>query len=97
MGQIRSDIFQHFKMKEMPRLFINASIITALVFLETCSKEENTSNTVKDIDGNLYHVVTIGTQTWMAENLKTKKYNNGTAIPLVSDGTWGSLIYISRR
>ena len=47
---------------------------------------------VTDADGNIYSVVTIGTQTWMAENLKTTKYNDGTNITLVENAsTWKQL------
>jgi uncharacterized protein (TIGR02145 family) len=48
---------------------------------------------IADIEGNLYNIVTIGTQVWMAENLRATKYNDNTSIPLVTDNTaWGNLI-----
>jgi uncharacterized protein (TIGR02145 family) len=49
-------------------------------------------NIIKDVDGNIYHSVTIGTQDWFAEDLKTTRYNDGTPILYVTDtAEWGSL------
>ncbi|OFY43216.1 MAG: hypothetical protein A2X18_09245 [Bacteroidetes bacterium GWF2_40_14] len=44
---------------------------------------------VTDVDGNIYTIVTIGTQTWMGSNLKTTRYRNndliGTTTPATLD------------
>jgi uncharacterized protein (TIGR02145 family) len=47
------------------------------------------TSSVTDIDGNTYNVVSIGGQCWMAENLKTTKYRNGTPIATgLTDTQW---------
>jgi uncharacterized protein (TIGR02145 family) len=47
----------------------------------------------KDGDNNYYPIVQIGNQIWMAENLKTTKYKDGTDIPQVTDNNaWSNLI-----
>jgi uncharacterized protein (TIGR02145 family) len=40
---------------------------------------------MSDIEGNLYSTVTIGSQLWMAENLRSTKYNDNSPIPYVPD------------
>jgi uncharacterized protein (TIGR02145 family) len=82
------------------RTFIISSgilFLAALVYLVYCalsrySSHNEDNNTVKDIDGNIYHTIKIGTQVWLKEDLKTTRYNDGTAIPYVTNDTeWVNL------
>lgn len=52
---------------------------------------EKDSITVRDIDGNTYNTIILGTQMWMKENLKVKHYNNGDSIAHIKNNAlWGS-------
>ena len=42
-------------------------------------------STVSDVDGNSYPVIAIGPQCWIAKNLQTTKYKNGSLIPEVAN------------
>ncbi len=46
--------------------------------------EDGTQGNVTDIDGNVYNTVFIGEAEWMAENLKTSRYNDGKVIPNIT-------------
>jgi len=64
-----------------------AEIVNLILRVAQCS-----NTTVTDIDGNVYYTVRIGTQEWMAENLKVTHYRNGDPIPNITDKTeWQNL------
>ncbi len=49
---------------------------------------------VADADGNEYKTIVIGSQEWMAENLQTTKYRDGSSIPGgLSDAEWNNATY----
>ena len=77
-------IFGDLKMK-----FVLIIITLAYLFLLFgCSKNEPVSpndDTIKYIDGNVYNIINIGEQWWMAENLRVSRYRNGDIIPKVTE------------
>ena len=53
---------------------------------------QDSAGTVTDIDGNIYKTIKIGSQIWMAENLKVVNYRNGDPIPnITSNSEWEGL------
>lgn len=64
----------------------------AVTDIDSITFSRTEQNTVTDVDGNIYSIVEIGSQTWFAENLRTSHYNDNTPIPMVSEATeWSSL------
>ena len=63
----------------------------ALIWLTSCDKNEN-SETVEDINGNVYNTSVIGDQVWMVENLRTVSFRDGSLMltQLYDDFEWAS-------
>ena len=68
-------------------LIVLSLLACAFILLSPSCKKSNDSdaNMVYDLQGNAYHTVTIGTQTWMVENLMSTKYNTGIDITYIGD------------
>jgi uncharacterized protein (TIGR02145 family) len=75
---------RHFSFVAM---FINLVFITGCIvdINNPPGKDNIVKDSVYDIDGNVYHILAIDSGLWMMENLKTTHYNDGKAIPMVTD------------
>jgi uncharacterized protein (TIGR02145 family) len=61
-------------------------------FVSRESGDESSTNSVVDVDGNIYKTVKIGNQLWMAENLRVTLFRNGDSIRNVTNGKgWSNL------
>lgn len=59
---------------------------------EESTNFENCGDSLKDRDGNTYQTVQIGGQCWMAEDLRTTSYRDGSSIPNVTENNeWAGL------
>jgi uncharacterized protein (TIGR02145 family) len=87
---------KYYKMKNKRNIWTCSFLAFGLLFILSisCKKENNglTYGSMTDQDGNTYKTIQIGTQIWMAENLKTTKFNDGTSISNVTDSIgWSNL------
>jgi len=77
------------KMINRVQIWLLLALLWVVFSTSGCKKNNDDtspeSDTVTDIEGNVYKTVKIGSQWWMAENLKTTKYNDGTDIPQVKE------------
>jgi len=62
-------------------------VISVAMLMTSCKKDKVKkdedkvlTDAVTDIDGNSYDAVKLGNQVWMAENLRTMHYSDGTSI-----------------
>src|ERR1035437_1732452 len=77
-------------MKKIMKKYLLQVIAIAVLFFALSGSLLAQGHQITDVDGNYYNIVTIGSQVWMEENLRTTKYNDNTPIPNITDDIeWG--------
>ena len=68
-------------------------VMYSFVIAFICNAQtELKTDSVIDIDGNIYRTIKIGNQSWIVDNFKSTRYRDGTPIPMVSENKkWSSL------
>lgn len=66
-------------------LLYSLGLLSLCILTITCKKKPAEKPTLTDVDGNQYPIVTIGQQTWMAQNLRTTHYRNGDPIQQITE------------
>ncbi|MGL1888953.1 MAG: fibrobacter succinogenes major paralogous domain-containing protein [Reichenbachiella sp.] len=84
--------------RQLYKLKLDLSNSISIANIENLTFETNEmaitipNEALEDIEGNYYKIDEIGSQTWMAENLRTTKYNDGADIPEVTNNEeWSTL------
>ena len=75
-------------MKRTLNLSVLIFLFASISFISSCKKDEVN---ITDVNGNIYHSVTLGSQVWMVENLKATRYNDGTDLDnITNQASWAS-------
>ena len=74
----------NFSMKVTIYGILTIILCILLMLIFSCERVDIDTDTVTDVDGNVYNTITIGEQIWLKENLNTTKLNDGTRITHIS-------------
>src|SRR5512135_2597471 len=81
--------------KQMKTIIFYLVLLSLGIVCNNCKKDNDTKpekKTATDTTKNINNTITIGTQVWMAENLKVTKFRDGDPIPNVTDSAaWSNL------